>query len=205
MVELGLRSRERLAAATRRLVEAVVHTELDDGDVDACARRVDEIAEALRHKRRELAAIAVPRPGGGPPVVVTNPVDGLLNPLAPPLTAIEDRDGRYRGTVRLGGSRGAARTCPRWLVRDDPRPRARARVPVDGRHRHDRVDRDSLPGRDALTCRPGGLRRRRSTGPQPADRHRVDPRGRQDNRRSVRSLRGRRDADAAGLTGYCDS
>jgi acyl-coenzyme A thioesterase PaaI-like protein len=37
-------------------------------------------------------------------VLASNPVDGMLNPLAPPLRALTDAGGIYRGIVRFGGS-----------------------------------------------------------------------------------------------------
>jgi acyl-coenzyme A thioesterase PaaI-like protein len=84
MVDEVAPARALLAARIRELVEASVV--VDDGAVDlhAAAARVEAVTGSLRAGARDSPLLLAPLAGGGW-VSVNNPVEGLGNPLAPPL------------------------------------------------------------------------------------------------------------------------
>ena len=91
----------RLAAAARRLVEAVVLTDVDADDLEVAAKEVEDLDQRLRRRRLEHPR----RPDFGPDGrmrALANPVIGEANPLAPPLYVESSRDGTARAEFELG-------------------------------------------------------------------------------------------------------
>ncbi len=91
---------EALGEATRRLVAAVVGTDVGDTEADAVAASVHALAARLereRHAGRRLGTEDF-RVGRVP----LNPVVGTVNPLAPPMRAQVEPDGSVTATVLLG-------------------------------------------------------------------------------------------------------
>jgi acyl-coenzyme A thioesterase PaaI-like protein len=93
----------RLAEEARALIEAIVHTEASDPDVDAVTATLAEARIALERSRRASPAYWIELDDGRS-VLATNPIDGALNPLSPPLRSLEDAGGVFRGVVRFGGA-----------------------------------------------------------------------------------------------------
>jgi len=76
--------RVALAARIRELVEAALLADDDAVDLLAAAARVGAVTASLRPGARDTAALFAPLAGGGR-LSVNNPVEGVGNPLAPPL------------------------------------------------------------------------------------------------------------------------
>lgn len=91
---------EVLGAAVRRLVDAVVRTQVAPDDVRAAAQAVDAVTQRLSGELRSGPYSPDLRdPSVNPFSVVT----GTVNPLAPPVELTPGPDG-VRGTFRLGSA-----------------------------------------------------------------------------------------------------
>jgi len=81
-----------LTDAVRELIDATIRTEADQDAIRTARTAIQAATSALRTRQRgdtEVVRYAV----GGRPVVWSNAVIGLRNPIAPPLTIHHDGDG----------------------------------------------------------------------------------------------------------------
>jgi len=100
-----MRARERLAAETRRLVEAVAlldFTQVDVTSVDAMTASVGVCADAvLEHPSLLAYGGSALGPAGASALDQRSPISGVANPIAPPMTV--DFDGeRATGSATYG-------------------------------------------------------------------------------------------------------
>jgi thioesterase superfamily protein len=78
-----------LSDAVRELIDATIRTEADQDAIDAARTAIQAATDALRSRQRDETK-AVRYAVGGRPVVWSNAVIGLRNPIAPPLTIHHD-------------------------------------------------------------------------------------------------------------------
>jgi hypothetical protein len=90
---------ERLAAVygplsedVRELIQAVLRTDAEQDSIDAARTAIQAATDALRSRQRDELQV-VRYVVGGRPVVWSNAVIGLRNPIAPPLTIHHEGDG----------------------------------------------------------------------------------------------------------------
>src|ERR1700733_7324993 len=81
-----------LTDAVRELIDATVRTEADQDAVSTARTPIQAATKALRSRQRDDVQV-VRYAVGGRPVVWSNAVIGLRNPLAPPLTIHHGEDG----------------------------------------------------------------------------------------------------------------
>jgi hypothetical protein len=81
-----------LTDAVRDLIEATIHTEADQDTIHSARAAIEAVTETLRAKTRDESQV-VYHAVDGRPVVWSNAVIGLRNPIAPPLTIHHDREG----------------------------------------------------------------------------------------------------------------
>jgi len=89
-----------LTAAVRDLVDASLRTGVDADTMRDAATAIEAVTETLRSAQPEHPRLL--NEDTGRPVVLSNPVIGVRNPFAPPLTVRCDPDGRYRSEFSLG-------------------------------------------------------------------------------------------------------
>ena len=89
-----------LTAAVRDLVGASLRTGVDPDTVRDAATAIRAVTEGLRSAQPEHPRLL--HEDTGRPVAWSNPVIGVRNPFAPPLTVRCDPDGRYRSEFTLG-------------------------------------------------------------------------------------------------------
>jgi hypothetical protein len=81
-----------LTDAVRELMDATIRTEADQDAIAAARAAIQAATDALRSRQRDETQI-VRYAVGGRPVVWSNAVIGLRNPIAPPLTIHHSEDG----------------------------------------------------------------------------------------------------------------
>jgi hypothetical protein len=81
-----------LTDAVRELMDATIHTEADQDAITAARTAIQAATDALRSRQRDETQV-VRYAVGGRPVVWSNAVIGLRNPIAPPLTIHHGEDG----------------------------------------------------------------------------------------------------------------
>jgi Thioesterase superfamily len=81
-----------LTDAVRELIEATIRTEADQDALRAARTAIQAATDALRSRQRDEKQV-VRYAMGGRPVVWSNAVIGLRNPIAPPLTIHHNDDG----------------------------------------------------------------------------------------------------------------
>jgi thioesterase superfamily protein len=81
-----------LTDSVRELIEATIRTEADKDAIQAAQIAIQAATDALRSRQRDETKV-VRYAVGGRPVVWSNAVIGLRNPIAPPLTIHHDDDG----------------------------------------------------------------------------------------------------------------
>ncbi|MGA8548172.1 MAG: PaaI family thioesterase [Mycobacterium sp.] len=81
-----------LTDTVRELIEATIRTEADQDAIQAAQIAIQAATDALRSKQRDETQV-VRYAVGGRPVVWSNAVIGLRNPIAPPLTIHHEDDG----------------------------------------------------------------------------------------------------------------
>lgn len=81
-----------LTEAVRELIDATVRTEADQDAIRAARIAIQTATDALRTRQRDESQV-VRYAVEGRPVVWSNAVIGLRNPIAPPLTIHHDGDG----------------------------------------------------------------------------------------------------------------
>lgn len=91
-----------LTQAVRNLIEASIGTGADDVTITDATAAIDAVAATLRAQRRDESPRLL-HADTGRPVVWANPVVGIRNPVAPPLT-IHHEDGRCWSEFSLGAA-----------------------------------------------------------------------------------------------------
>jgi hypothetical protein len=81
-----------LTDAVRELIDATIRTEADQDAIKTARTAIQAATDALRSRQRDETQV-VRYAVGGRPVVWTNAVIGLRNPIAPPLIIHHDGDG----------------------------------------------------------------------------------------------------------------
>ncbi len=81
-----------LTDAVRELMHATIRTEADQDAITAARTAIQAATDALRSRQRDETQV-VRYAVGGRPVVWSNAVIGLRNPIAPPLTIHHGEDG----------------------------------------------------------------------------------------------------------------
>jgi thioesterase superfamily protein len=81
-----------LTDAVRDLIDATIHTEADQDTIRSARAAIEAVTETLRAEQRDESQV-VYYAVDGRPVVWSNAVIGLRNPIAPPLTIHHDGDG----------------------------------------------------------------------------------------------------------------
>ena len=81
-----------LTDAVRELMDATIRTEADQDAITAARTAIQAATDALRSSQRDETQV-VRYAVGGRPVVWSNAVIGLRNPIAPPLTIHHGEDG----------------------------------------------------------------------------------------------------------------
>lgn len=93
-----------LTGDVRELIEATLRAEADQGVIDAARSAIHTAIAALRRTQRDESQV-VRYAVGGRPVVWSNAVVGLRNPIAPPLTIHHDDNGsRWWSEFTLGAA-----------------------------------------------------------------------------------------------------
>lgn len=90
-----------LAAAVRRLVDASVSTGADDATIRRAHAALEAIADTLEARRHEDHR-PMRHAETGRPITWADPVIGLRNPIAPPLTVEHTESGRCWAEFTLG-------------------------------------------------------------------------------------------------------
>ena len=93
---------EPLAAAVRALVAASLHTGVNPDTVRDATMAIEAVTEKLDAEQDERLLRFQRHEGTGRPVVWSNPVIGVRNPLAPPLTVHHEPGGRCWSEFTLG-------------------------------------------------------------------------------------------------------
>ncbi len=96
-------ARAGLADDVRALLSAVAYTDVADADLDAARAAIAEATRRLGERQRTTPTVPSVM-ADGREFLLSNPVDGPLNPMAPPLEEIEHSLGRYVGRVRFRGN-----------------------------------------------------------------------------------------------------
>jgi hypothetical protein len=81
-----------LTDSVRELIDATIRTEADQDAIHAAQTAIRAATDALRSRQRDETQV-VRYAVGGRPIVWSNAVIGLRNPIAPPLTIHHDDDG----------------------------------------------------------------------------------------------------------------
>ena len=92
-----------LTAAVRDLVDISLRTDVDAGTIADATAAIAAVTEMLRSRQADRPVRFQRHEVTGRPVVWSNPVVGLRNPLAPPLTVHHDSTGRCWSEFTLGG------------------------------------------------------------------------------------------------------
>lgn len=91
-----------LTAAVRDLVDVSLRTGVDAGTIADATTAIEAVTDMLRCEQADRPVRFQRHEITGRPVVWSNPVIGLRNPLAPPLTVHHDSDGRCWSEFTLG-------------------------------------------------------------------------------------------------------
>lgn len=82
-----------LTESLRRLIDAGLHTEVDEDTVREAREAIHAVTEKLESKRRSVTS-ALRHEGTGRPLAWANPAVGLRNAIAPPMEIHHESDGR---------------------------------------------------------------------------------------------------------------
>ncbi len=94
---------EPLAESVRELIDATIRTEVDADTVTAVKAEIDAATARLRTKQCD-GPFGVRYTTGGESMAWGNPVIGIRNPVAPPLTIQRDAKGRVFTDFHLGAA-----------------------------------------------------------------------------------------------------
>jgi acyl-coenzyme A thioesterase PaaI-like protein len=92
-----------LAESVRELVDATIRTEVDTDTVAAVKAEIDALTVRLRTQQTD-GPFGVRYTTGGDRMAWGNPVIGIRNPIAPPLTIERDADGVVSTDFHLGAA-----------------------------------------------------------------------------------------------------
>ena len=92
-----------LTEAVRKLVDASLHTEVDEAVVRDAQARIESVAELLSSKQRTVTS-TLRHEGTGRPLAWANPAVGLRNAIAPPMVIHHTEDGRCFSEFTLSGA-----------------------------------------------------------------------------------------------------
>lgn len=92
-----------LTEAVRKLVEASLHTEVDEHTVRDAQARIEAVAEMLNSRQRAVTS-TLRHEGTGRPLAWANPAVGLRNAIAPPMVIHHEDDGRCWSEFTLSGA-----------------------------------------------------------------------------------------------------
>ena len=81
-----------LTGTLRRLIEAGLHTEVDEDTVRQAQAAIESVTEMLESKQRAVTTLR--HEGTGRPLAWANPAVGLRNAIAPPMVIHHEADGR---------------------------------------------------------------------------------------------------------------
>lgn len=113
-----------LTDAVRDLIDATIRTDADENTLREARAAIAAVTDALR--AGQLRTRPEVRIGAdGRPVVWSNAVIGLRNPIAPPLTVNHDAPGRCWSEFSRGSLRRPTRSGARRRVRSGARSHAR--------------------------------------------------------------------------------
>ncbi|MEO3761486.1 PaaI family thioesterase [Mycobacterium sp. B14F4] len=92
-----------LTEAVRKLIDASLHTEVDEATVRDAQARIEAVAEMLGGKQRAVTS-TLRHEGTGRPLAWANPAVGLRNAIAPPMVIHHTDDGRCWSEFTLSGA-----------------------------------------------------------------------------------------------------
>ncbi|MGE2722577.1 PaaI family thioesterase [Mycolicibacterium celeriflavum] len=92
-----------LAESVRELIDATIRTEVDADTIAAVRAQIDRATATVRSRQID-GPFGVRFTTGGDRMPWGNPVIGLRNPVAPPLTVERDDDGRVYTDFELGAA-----------------------------------------------------------------------------------------------------
>lgn len=92
-----------LTESLRRLIEAGLHTEVDEDVVRDAQKRIDALTRLLESKQRAVTT-TLRHEATGRPLAWANPAVGLRNAIAPPMVIHHEADGRCWSEFTLSGA-----------------------------------------------------------------------------------------------------
>ena len=92
-----------LTEAVRKLVDASLHTDVDEAVVRDAQARIEAVAEMLSGRQRSVTS-TLRHEGTGRPLAWANPAVGLRNAIAPPMIIHHEDDGRCWSEFTLSGA-----------------------------------------------------------------------------------------------------
>jgi acyl-coenzyme A thioesterase PaaI-like protein len=92
-----------LTESLRRLIEAGLHTEVDEDTVRDAQDRIAALTELLEGKQRSVTT-TLRHEATGRPLAWANPAVGLRNAIAPPMVIHHEDDGRAWSEFTLSGA-----------------------------------------------------------------------------------------------------
>lgn len=92
-----------LTESLRKLIEAALHTQVDEATVRDAQDKVEELTQLLDSKKREVTN-TLRHEGTGRPLAWANPAVGLRNAIAPPMVIHHEDDGHCWSEFILSGA-----------------------------------------------------------------------------------------------------
>jgi acyl-coenzyme A thioesterase PaaI-like protein len=92
-----------LTEALRRLIEAGLHTEVDEDTVRDAQNRIEVLTQLLESKQRAVTT-TLRHEATGRPLAWANPAVGLRNAIAPPMVIHHEDDGQCWSEFTLSGA-----------------------------------------------------------------------------------------------------
>jgi acyl-coenzyme A thioesterase PaaI-like protein len=102
---------EPLTAAIRKLIDAGIHTDVDQETAREAQSAIAAVTEMLERKRRTVTT-TLRHEDTGRPLAWANPAVGLRNAIAPPMIIHHEADGRAWSEFTLSG---ASEGPPGWV------------------------------------------------------------------------------------------
>jgi len=94
---------EPLTDAIRRLIDAGIHTDVDEATAREAQAAVEAVAATLEQKRRTVTT-TLRHEDTGRPLAWANPAVGVRNAIAPPMVIHHEPDGRAWSEFTLSGA-----------------------------------------------------------------------------------------------------
>jgi acyl-coenzyme A thioesterase PaaI-like protein len=94
---------EPLTAAIRRLIDAGIHTDVDETTAREAQAAVEAVTAMLENKRRTVTT-TLRHEDTGRPLAWANPAVGVRNAIAPPMVIHHEPDGRAWSEFTLSGA-----------------------------------------------------------------------------------------------------